>query len=126
MKKSTNANERQLFSNRLKIALVENNIPPSPTRLAATFNAAFPGEGVTVHGVRKWLVAEAMPTQDKVRYLAAILQVSPTWLVFGDNESPIEKLEYSAQAIELVGYFNELGDAQKSAALAFVSRLAKR
>jgi transcriptional regulator with XRE-family HTH domain len=41
------------------------------------------GVQVTVHAARKWLLGEAIPTQDKLQALAAWLGVEPNWLRFG-------------------------------------------
>lgn len=59
----------------------------SPTELAREFNARFDGTSITVHAARKWLVAEAIPTQDKMRVLASWLGVAAEWLRFGGDES---------------------------------------
>ena len=80
--------ERKEFSDRLQSALRQARQPAdSPTALARGFNSRFPGSAITVHAARKWLMAEAIPTQDKLRTLAQWLQVPAEWLRFGDSLS---------------------------------------
>ena len=76
--------EREGFSDRLQQALRHAHYPPdSPTKLAREFNIRFSGRPVTVHAARKWLVGEAIPTQEKLRTLAQWLGVPTDWLRFG-------------------------------------------
>jgi hypothetical protein len=76
--------EREEFSGRLKSALRRARYAPdSPTVLARHFNEIYPGRPITVHAARKWLVAQAIPTQDKLRVLASWLDVPADWLRFG-------------------------------------------
>jgi len=64
-------NERESFSERLQQALKNAHYSPdSPTRLAREFNIRFEGRPITVHAARKWLVGEAIPTQEKLRMIA--------------------------------------------------------
>ncbi|RYD94429.1 MAG: hypothetical protein EOP50_09525, partial [Sphingobacteriales bacterium] len=60
--------ERKEFAERLQSALRQARQPAdSPTALARGFNSHFPGRAITVHAARKWLMAESIPTQDKLR-----------------------------------------------------------
>lgn len=78
------SNERDCFSRRLRQSLDEAQYSPdSPTELARNFNLRYPGRPITVHAARKWLLGEAIPTQDKMRTLATWLGVSVHWLRFG-------------------------------------------
>lgn len=79
-------NEYQQFAARLRQALTNASIAAdSPTQLQRNFNLRA-GAKVTVHGARKWLIGEAIPTQDKLRVLATWLGVQPDWLRFGAGE----------------------------------------
>ena len=79
--------EREDFSRRLQQALRNADYSPeSPTQLAREFNVRFSGKPITVHAARKWLVGEAIPTQEKLRTLAQWLGVPPEWLRFGGEE----------------------------------------
>lgn len=70
------ANEREGFSERLQQALRNADYSAeSPTQLAHEFNIRFEGKPITVHAARKWLVGEAIPTQEKLRTLAHWLGV---------------------------------------------------
>jgi transcriptional regulator with XRE-family HTH domain len=80
--------EREDFSSRLQQALRNADYSPdSPTQLAREFNVRFTGRPITVHAARKWLVGEAIPTQEKLRTLAQWLGVPAEWLRFGGDES---------------------------------------
>jgi transcriptional regulator with XRE-family HTH domain len=79
--------EREDFSERLQQALRNADYSPdSPTQLAREFNIRFTGRPITVHAARKWLVGEAIPTQEKLRTLAQWLGVPAEWLRFGGDE----------------------------------------
>ena len=79
--------EREDFSQRLQLALRNADYSPdSPTQLAREFNVRFSGRPITVHAARKWLVGEAIPTQEKLRTLAQWLGVPAEWLRFGGGE----------------------------------------
>lgn len=78
--------EQENFSQRLQQALQNAKYSTSsPTQLAREFNARYPGRPITVHAARKWLVGEAIPTQEKLRTLANWLGVPAEWLRFGDE-----------------------------------------
>ncbi len=80
--------EREDFSGRLQTALRNADYSPdSPTQLAREFNIRFTGRPITVHAARKWLVGEAIPTQEKLRTLAQWLGVSAEWLRFGGDDA---------------------------------------
>jgi hypothetical protein len=80
------SNEREQFSQRLQKMLRQtHHSPDSPTELAREFNIRFSGPPITVHAARKWLVGEAIPTQDKMRALAEWLVVPADWLRFGND-----------------------------------------
>lgn len=81
------SHEREGFKLRLQQALRNAGYSAeSPTELARDFNSRFEGRPVTVHAARKWLVGEAIPTQDKMRALASWLGVAVEWLRFGGDE----------------------------------------
>jgi len=82
-----NSSERENFSKRLQQALRNADYSPeSPTQLAREFNIRFSGGRVTVHAVRKWLVGESIPTQEKLRTLAQWLGVPAEWLRYGGDQ----------------------------------------
>ncbi|MDP2752526.1 MAG: hypothetical protein Q8O31_07995 [Rhodocyclaceae bacterium] len=79
--------EREDFSLRLMQALAGAGINDrSPTLVAKEFNHRFSGQPVSVHAVRKWMFGDAVPSQDKVKALAAWLSIRPEWLRYGEIE----------------------------------------
>lgn len=79
--------ERKGFRDRLQQALRHAQYPEvGPTQLAREFNTRFEGRPITVHAARKWLVGEAIPTQEKLRALAQWLGVTTEWLRFGNAQ----------------------------------------
>ena len=85
--------ERRNFSDRLKGALEACHQSTKPSMVAREFNLRADGAMVTVHGARKWLLGEAIPTQDKVHTLARWLNISAAWLRFGDADNSRYQLE---------------------------------
>lgn len=81
--------ERRHFSDRLRNALQACGYGTSPTAFAQEFNLRAEGATVTVHGARKWLFGEAIPTQARVQVLAEWLNVTAAWLRFGDPDSAV-------------------------------------
>jgi len=79
--------ERAHFSDRLKGALRAAGLDASPSKFVAEFNLRADGATVTVHGARKWLVGDAIPTQARIQVMADWLGVSAAWLRFGDAEN---------------------------------------
>jgi len=71
------------FAARLIQCLRQTERSTSPTHLAAEFNTYFSGTKVHMHSCRKWLLGEAIPTQEKLVVLAQMLGVTPEWLRYG-------------------------------------------
>jgi len=93
--------EREGFSERLQKALRNAEYSSdSPTQLAREFNVRFEGRPITVHAARKWLVGEAIPTQEKLRTLAQWLGVSTEWLRFGGEDQVATETGASASRFE--------------------------
>jgi transcriptional regulator with XRE-family HTH domain len=81
--------ESESFSLRLKAALrAAQYSPDSPTQLARQFNSRYAGHPVSIHAARKWLRGEAIPTQSKMRALAAWLGVTAEWLRYDGGAAP--------------------------------------
>lgn len=88
------SSERDGFSSRLQQCLRNSHhSSDSPTELAREFNVRFNARPITVHAARKWLVGEAIPTQDKMRTLATWLQVPIEWLRFGGDEQQVHEFD---------------------------------
>lgn len=95
--------ERRDFSDRLQKALKDADYAPdSPTQLSREFNVRFAGRPITVHAARKWLLGEAIPTQEKLRTLAQWLNVPAEWLRFGSErgESSDGTMDRSGSRLE--------------------------
>jgi transcriptional regulator with XRE-family HTH domain len=94
---ATNEQLRQQFSERLKKEFFRVGLPvSSPTQIANEFNRQYPANKVAAQTVRKWLLADAIPTQAKLLALANWLNVSPQWLRFGMGERKALKLSGKA------------------------------
>jgi hypothetical protein len=75
-------NEKQAFAQRLRDAMRVAGHEAKPAVLEREFNTRNWGKPMTLHGVRRWLLGETLPSQDKLRTLSE-------WL-----ELPIETLKY--------------------------------
>lgn len=112
--------ERDAFSQRLAKMLREAKIDVgSPTVFAREFNRRYTGKPVSTHAARKWLMGESIPTQDKLRLLAAWLGVSAEWLRFGEDGSArkfiaqSERAHYNSPDIELISNISQLNTEHK-------------
>lgn len=79
----TAGDERSAFSARLREALQNAGCPAQARAIASHCARAMPGSSITEQSVSKWLRGEAMPTQARLRALAAATGVTPEWLRFG-------------------------------------------
>jgi hypothetical protein len=77
--------ERQGFRQRLVASLESTAMGTSPTKLTRQLNLAVPGDPVSSHAVRKWILGEAIPTQVRLQRLADLLGISAQWLRFGQS-----------------------------------------
>ncbi len=125
-------NERESFSERLQQALKNAHYSPdSPTRLAREFNIRFEGRPITVHAARKWLVGEAIPTQEKLRMIAQWLGVPADWLRFGGPESHGEPTDTGAAArfesadVKLIADLQRLDEHHRQLAREFIRMLVR-
>ena len=99
----TSEQHRIAFSKRLSHELKRVGQPlSSPTQIARVFNQQFSGQAVTAQTVRKWLLAEAMPTQPKLLALAAWLGVSAQWLRYGSGVKMEAAAPFAVQQTGLV------------------------
>lgn len=124
--------ERESFSERLQQALRNADYSPdSPTQLAREFNIRFEGHPITVHAARKWLVGEAIPTQEKLRTLAQWLGVPAEWLRFGDSDVHSSRDMSSSAArfesadVKLVADLQRLDEHHQALAREFIRMLVR-
>lgn len=121
--------ERMQFSRRLISTLdASYGLKASPTSLAREFNFHFVGKPVTVHAARKWLVGEAIPTQDKMRALANWLGVSVDWLRFGEaSESGSGSVSAAASPRDnLIQLYLSLPQKERELARDFIQMLVAK
>jgi len=78
-------NAKDLFANRLRAAMVAAGYEPKPAVLEREFNTRYWGKPMTLHGVRRWLRGETLPTHHKLLVLSEWLAVPPQQLGFGDE-----------------------------------------
>ena len=78
-----NANEK--FAKRLRASMEQAGYEAKPAVLEREFNLRYWGKPMTLHGVRRWLLGESMPNQDKLETLAEWLIVTPQHLRFGEE-----------------------------------------
>ena len=112
--------EQAQFAERVKTALAARDMPVSATALQRAFNERYPDLAISVHAARKWVMGESIPTQARLRALAGVLQVSPTWLRFGEEAEASKSKSLSAQEHMLVQQFRRLSDTQRTHVLALV------
>jgi transcriptional regulator with XRE-family HTH domain len=122
--------ERERFSQRLQQTLRNaHHSPDSPTELAREFNIRFNGRPITVHAARKWLVGEAIPTQDKMRTLSEWLMVPIDWLRFGTDDErsdpPPNTLNASSIDIKLIADMQLLDEHHRQIVREFVRILIR-
>ena len=130
------SNERESFSQRLQQALKNAHYSPdSPTRLAREFNIRFEGRPITVHAARKWLVGEAIPTQEKLRMIAQWLGVPADWLRFGgaegepaangNGEAHNGQARFDSADVKLVADLQRLDEHHRQIAREFIRMLVR-
>ena len=76
---------RSDFAKRLIQALAYAGLDDSPTTLARYFNLHSDGDVISMHGARRWLLGESIPTQGHLNALAKMLGVSSAWLLLGQG-----------------------------------------
>jgi transcriptional regulator with XRE-family HTH domain len=122
-------NERLAFAQRLTQAMKQNGY--APDRISAVtreFNLRFKDSNVTVHAVRKWLLGEAVPTQEKIQVLADWLGVSAHWLRFGESPASHEALsvaEESTRDLKIIAEFRKLDAVGKTIVESLILSLLK-
>ncbi|TFW10820.1 hypothetical protein E4L96_22615 [Massilia arenosa] len=127
------SNERESFSERLQQALRNAHYSPdSPTRLAREFNIRFEGRPITVHAARKWLVGEAIPTQEKLRMIAQWLGVPAEWLRFGGSEHApngsgegASNARFESADVKLIADLQRLDEHHRQIAREFIRMLVR-
>lgn len=122
--------QRLDFSNRLRDELIRTGREPSPAALAREINLHLRlSERVHPSSCRKWLHAESIPTQEKMLWLARMLQVSAAWLRFGQTTEAHEPGPYplalSADELALLEQWRSLGSSQRRTVRLLMGQLLK-
>ncbi|CUI08804.1 hypothetical protein [Massilia antarctica] len=118
--------ETDSFRARLCLGLKNIGFPSdNPGALAREFNRRHHGAPITVDATRKWLLGETIPTQAKLRSIAAWLLVSPGWLGFGDGEQghPDVIKARAAADLALIADLHLLDEKYQCLARQFVRKL---
>ena len=117
---SANRKLRLDFARRLIEALAFAGLDDSPTTLARHFNLHSHGMVITMHGARRWLVGDSIPTQSHLNALASLLGVSSAWLLLGqgpmlEEEIPSEPTQaaLNGNLSEILGIFQSLRDSER-------------
>lgn len=114
-------NERTRFAERLHQALKgSGRTSGSAIVLTREFNHKHPQSAVTYHAVRKWLCGDSIPTQEKMRALAEMLNVHISWLRYGEN---FMLKNYTASDLSLLTDMERLDDHHKALLREFVQLL---
>ncbi|MRV70954.1 hypothetical protein GJ700_04370 [Duganella sp. FT92W] len=100
--------------------------------MAREFNIRFDGRPITVHAARKWLVGEAIPTQEKLRMIAQWLGVPADWLRFGGPESEAPASEngsnlsrFESADVKLIADLQRLDEHHRQIAREFIRMLVR-
>jgi hypothetical protein len=94
--------ERNEFSARLISSVRRVGCLPTPALCAREFNLRAADAGISTHAMRKWLCAEAIPTQERIKVLARWLGVSAQWLRFGEGDDRAVCAELSSADVILI------------------------
>lgn len=124
--------EAQQFSERLKQAMTNNRYELRPVVLEREFNRRYWGPPVSFQAARRWLLGEAIPTQDRLQVLAEWLDVDPHWLRFGEKLTGSVKQQrkrwdakMSPQEREIIEVFLNLPAEKRKIAGEVIQALAK-
>lgn len=74
---------KRQFADRLRKAMESAGYQPRPAVLEREYNLRCWGKPMTLHGVRRWLRGETLPSQEKLLVLAEWLRIPPQELRFG-------------------------------------------
>ena len=118
--------DKQAFARRLRQALKRSSKKiETSADLAVQFSLCPPGIAITTQSAHKWLTGQSRPTPDKLRILAALLDVSPTWLLYGE-ESAVRTATRVQEAPPVVPTSDELRMIEKVRSLPEARRILVR
>ncbi|MGN6112423.1 MAG: hypothetical protein ACTHOC_05340 [Luteimonas sp.] len=105
--------EKAEFSARLRAALKDARIEASPAVLEKRFNSRYSGAPVTSQAISGWLNGKAIPRQDKLRVLAALVGVDAHVLQYGGGRG--------ARVGEAKGAWEGLSAAERAMVDAYIT-----
>jgi hypothetical protein len=122
--------QREAFTQRLREELTRSGRALSPVALSREINLHLrPSERVHASSCRKWLHAQAIPTQEKMQALSGMLQVSPSWLRFGLAHELKESLPsgavLSADELSMLDVWRQLQASQRRTVRMLMTQLIK-
>ena len=123
--------QRLEFTRRLREGLLRSGRQASPVMLAREINLHLrASERVHASSCRKWLHGEAIPTQEKLQVLAQLLQVSPSWLRFGQvtdlREPSPAAPPLTAEELALLDAWRQLGARQRRAVRVLMTQMRQQ
>ena len=121
--------EKAEFAARLRVALKEARIEASAAVLEKRFNSRYDGPPVTAQAVSMWLNGRAIPRQDKMRVLAALVGVNPHELQYGGRRLGESKGTWDALSAPdrvMIDAFLNLPAAQRKLVRELVAVLSLR
>ena len=119
--------ERFEFAERLINSLLKSDIPLRVIEIRELFLKHSSSIKLSTHAIRKWLVGESIPTQEKLRVLADILSVDANWLRYGITEKNIENsklMNLNSNQKNLLNGFDKLSSNQKKYIIEITDALA--
>lgn len=105
---------KQTFAERLKIAMVAAGYKARPSVLEREFNSRYWGKPMTLHGVRRWLLGETMPRNDKIIVLADWLGLPPESLGFGASDAADRTTDRPRWSQDITHHDRELLEAMSN------------
>lgn len=123
------SDEREQFSRRLAGAMQAAGYEPQPGVLHKLFNSRYDGRSVSFQTVSRWLRGAALPEQDKLQVLAAVLGAEPHVLRFGAaaksrvGEQPASWAGVGARERQVIEAFLALPPRRREVVAALVKAL---
>ena len=123
--------EKAEFSARLRAALKEARIEASPAVLEKRFNSRYEGAAVTSQAISGWLNGKAIPRQDKLRVLAALVGMDVHVLQYGGGRARVSDVRGTWEGLNpaeraMVDAYLALAPPQRKLVRELVAALAEK
>jgi hypothetical protein len=116
--------EQEAFRDRFVLALEAKGIVASATTIQRDYNKLNQQSRITVHAARKWLMGEAIPTQARIQILSSWLDVSSSWLRFGENNAKLDVFEMTIQERQVLRSYRRLNNEDQRYFLVAIQAVA--